>query len=671
MRSASVGLLACAILQPVAMAEFPRVSAERGRVEHSAASLPALLAVRTNAFAWNPAREIRLPAFDASHFIAEDIRSADAIGAAPRVAAVRAMQGRPVEPALDGQWSVLADGSMVWRAQIQSPQALSVRLHFTMFELPEGAVLRVIGTDDSAVPRAYTGKGPLGDAEFWSHTFDGASVWLEYVAPAGVNDAPIIEIGELLHTYRDPASERQSGERAALALLPCEEDVNCHDVDPVIRDSVARISFISGGFSYLCSGGLIADVDPTTQIPWFVTANHCLSTEAEARTVEAFWFYESTRCDGPVPRVTTVPRTLGAALIYSTDRTDFTLLRLTEATTDGQTYAGWNTAPVTQGDMIGVHHPGGSHKRVSFSSIPETPFPGICITPNDFIYTRVNLGLTESGSSGSPLFNEDGEIVGQLLGGCGDPDCNYSINPDDIYGRFSVSYSIGGLDAYLNVIGGGDDDFEPNDFFNEARDVDFAEYELRSFDDDFYVIEVAETGRLKITAACNVNGLDVDLSLLTTEGAPVAIASTPSGIERLTFTTAPATYIVKVQRVTGGGLYRLNIELEPGLQSDLDDDGSIGPGDILRVLRQWGTFCPDLGDPTTCADLNNDATVGAPDLRIVLRDFGLRRTSDARAWKRQMKTLYSNDIAPLIDLPRNERNRAKKLDLQRLLNVSP
>ncbi len=672
MRSTTVILLACAVIQPAVIAQSIRIPPEQGRFEPTSQPAATLLAPPTDASAWTASRGVRLAPFDAKRYIDEDIRLAGALGLAPRIAAVRAMERQPLDPATHGQWSGRPDGGVVWRLHVESPEAMSVRLHFTAFDIPEGAVLRVIGTDDDAPARAYTSKGPLGDGEFWSHTFDGASAWLEYVAPPGVTVAPIIEIGELLHTYRDPATERRTTERAALALLPCEEDVNCHDVDAVVRDSVARINFISGGFAYLCSGGLLADADQSTQIPWFITANHCLSTEEEARTVEAFWFYQSSRCDGPVPRVGTVPRTLGAALIYSTDRTDFTLLRLAEATTDGQTYAGWSTDAVASGGMIGVHHPGGSFKRVSFSSIPQTPFPGICITPNDFIYTRVNLGVTEPGSSGSPLFNTSGEVVGQLLGGCGDPDCNYNVNPDDIYGRFAVSYAVGALDAYLNTSDGGDDDFEPNDSFLDAPGVAITEYELQSFDDDYFTIETQETGRLRITAACNVSGLDVDLSLLTTDGAPLAFASTDSATERLTFTTSPATFILKVQRKTGGGLYRLNIELQPGLQSDLDNDGSIGPSDILRVLRQWGTFCPDLGDASQCADINGDARVGQPDLEVVLRDFGLTRGgSDARTWKRQIKSFYTNDIAPLIDLPRGERNRAKKLDLQRLQNVVP
>lgn len=673
MRSFAVGFLALNLAAPALPAGVTRALPEPGRIERAAqpaiASRP--VAPRTDAGAWSPDRAVTLATFDAQRLIAEDIRSAGALGLAPRIAVVRSIEHHPLDPAAQGQWSTRADGAHVWRLHVQSSEALSVRLHFTAFDIPEGGVLRVVGTDDHSPARAYTGKGPLGDGEFWSHTFDGASAWLEYVAPPDVTIAPIIEIGALLHTYRDPANERRTDERAALALLPCEEDVNCHEVDATIRDSVARITFISGGFAYLCSGGLIADTDVDTQIPWFITAHHCLSTEDEARTVEAFWFYQSARCKGPVPRVGAVPRTLGASLIYSTDETDFTLLRLSETPIDGQTYAGWSTDPVVSGDMIGVHHPGGSYKRVSFSSIPKAPFPGICISPTEFIYTRVNLGVTEPGSSGSPLFNTSGEVVGQLLGGCGDPDCNYNVNPDDIYGRFAVSYELGALDSYLNVQNGGDDDFEPNDSFLDAPGISLGEFELKCFDDDFFTLETEETGRLTITAATNNPSLDIDLTLLNPDSAILALAATGEPTERLRITGAAATYIIKVHRKSGGGTYRLTLALEPGLASDLDEDGIIGPSDILRILRQWGTFCPDLPVGTPCADINGDARVGQPDLEIALRDFGISRTTDERAWKRRIRSLYTNDIAPLIDLPRNERNRAKKLDLQRLQNAAP
>lgn len=665
------GLLVAASAH-AAVAPVIRAAPEPGRLNADVLPAPSLSAPRTDPRAWPASRTLKLPQFNADQLIAQDVRAHGVIGLAPRVAAVRTLDAL-VDPAASGTWSTLPTGAHAWRLRIEAPEALALRIHFSAFDIPTGATLRVTGSDDQSPAQTYTGRGPLNDSEFWSHTFEGSSAWLEYIAPPEITIAPIIEISQVLHTYRDPASDRATqGERAALALLPCEQDVNCHDVSDIIRDSVARITFISGQFAYLCSGGLIADRDASTQIPWFITAHHCISTEDEARSVEAFWFYQSFRCDGTVPRLTTVPRTLGASLIVTTDQTDFTLLRLTTPTTRGQTYAGWSTDPDASGDMIGVHHPGGSYKRVSFSHTADVPFPGVCISPSNFIYTRVNLGVTEAGSSGSPLFNTSGEIVGQLLGGCGDPDCNYNVNPDDIYGRFAASYLAAALDNYLNVEEGGDDDFEPNDFFIEPAAITPGDYDLQAFDDDFYTFQADEPGRLIVTASFNAAATDLDLELVNTAGDPVAASRTREASERITLAVNQGSHIIRVNLKAGGGPYHLRVAFEPGLESDLDASGAIDAGDVLRILQQWGTFCPDLTGQAPCADLNHDARVGQPDLEIVLRDFGLTRgDADARAWKRQIKSLYTTDIAPLIDTPRGTRARQKKLDLQRLLNAAP
>jgi hypothetical protein len=53
------------------------------------------------------------------------------------------------------------------------------------------------------------------------------------------------------------------------------------------------------------------------------------------------------------------------------------------------------------------------------------------------------IGTTESGSSGSPLFDQEGRIIGQLY--AGQSFCNGTENNNDfdIYGRFGVSWNAG------------------------------------------------------------------------------------------------------------------------------------------------------------------------------------------------------------------------------------
>ena len=54
-----------------------------------------------------------------------------------------------------------------------------------------------------------------------------------------------------------------------------------------------------------------------------------------------------------------------------------------------------------------------------------------------------DLGSTEGGSSGSPLFNHNGQIIGQLHGGLASCDGEQSNGRYDLYGRFAVAWSSG------------------------------------------------------------------------------------------------------------------------------------------------------------------------------------------------------------------------------------
>jgi len=61
-------------------------------------------------------------------------------------------------------------------------------------------------------------------------------------------------------------------------------------------NAVARIIFTRDGSSYACSGTLVADTDTASVVPYFLTANHCISTQTSASTMQSYWFYRSSAC---------------------------------------------------------------------------------------------------------------------------------------------------------------------------------------------------------------------------------------------------------------------------------------------------------------------------------------------------------------------------------------
>ena len=173
---------------------------------------------------------------------------------------------------------------------------------------------------------------------------------------------------------------------------------------------------------YSCSGGLLADKDESSEIPYFLTANHCLKSNAAARNLELFWNYtKSTEssCDGPDVAVLV---TTGGTVKATGAMGDFTLLELKQSPPKGSVFLGWNSAEIaTQlgAELHRVHHPRGAPQ--SYSTHVTDPGFGTCsgLPIPQFIYSRDTLGTTEGGSSGSVVVNSAGEVVGQLYGGCG------------------------------------------------------------------------------------------------------------------------------------------------------------------------------------------------------------------------------------------------------------
>ena len=233
----------------------------------------------------------------------------------------------------------------------------------------------------------------------------------------------------------------------------CHLDATCYPEWSSSAAGVVRIFFETGAGSSFCSGTLLNNRQQDF-IPYFLTAAHCVGTEEEARSVTAFWLYQTQTCNGELPDFQSVPRTEGARLLSTTGfrelrdpEGDMTLLRLEGDLPDGVMFQGWDAASQPIGAQVtGIHHPGsddwGFFKRISFGQI--IPDPGFGVS--DDVYATVSYpvgqGYTEGGSSGSALFSSPGTVVGTLSFGKGAPDnaCRIGSPLLDGYTHFSVFY---------------------------------------------------------------------------------------------------------------------------------------------------------------------------------------------------------------------------------------
>ena len=233
----------------------------------------------------------------------------------------------------------------------------------------------------------------------------------------------------------------------------CHLDVTCYPEWLSSATGVAQIFVETSEGSSICSGTLLNNRQQDLT-PYFLTAAHCVATEEEARSVIAFWHYQTQTCNGDLPDFQSVPRTEGARLLstldggpvdgHSNPGGDMTLLRLEGDLPDGVMFQGWDADPQPVGAQVtGIHHPGsdwGIFKRISFGQI--IPDPGF--GTSDDVYTIVSWppgqGYTGPGSSGSALFSSPGTVVGTLSFG----DIVENACPTrpllDAYTNFSVVY---------------------------------------------------------------------------------------------------------------------------------------------------------------------------------------------------------------------------------------
>jgi hypothetical protein len=411
--------------------------------------------------------------------------------------------------ALDGAWTDLDGGARLWTAEVVSPGALALRLHFADLQLPPGGELAVYGLERNAgfaagpaaerAPELLFGGG-AAKASHWSGTVEGERARVEYLAPAGSDTRELpFRLDQLQHVYRDPIAEAFQEKAAG----PCHNDPTCFSEWDGPARSVARYSVIFPGGSGLCTGQLI-NTQTGDLTPYFLTANHCVSTGDEAASTEFFWFYQTTSCNGAAPSLNSAARSQGATLVSTNTSSDYALLLVEGTLPDGLFWSGWTSAKVPVGvASTAIHHPSGDFKRISFG-VNDTPAP---LCGSNHVTIAWTDGPTEPGSSGGAVFRDDTQqIYGQLHGGpsaCGNE--NF-----DCYGAFTTTYTK----VKKQLKAGSDDNSEQNDSCGRPKTVKkgtLSNRIVKVLDEDWYKISVPVNGTLTIRLDFTHSDGDVDL----------------------------------------------------------------------------------------------------------------------------------------------------------------
>ncbi|MDJ0841016.1 MAG: serine protease [Acidobacteriota bacterium] len=354
-------------------------------------------------------------------------------------------------PLANGMFRASDDG-YVWNTTISSEGANGIRIHFTDFDLPENASM-FIYNDFGQAFGPYEAQGVMANGDFWSHTLKGDTAYIQ-VHYFGAIKAParftIADVGHMTDHFRFPGNfgEISNGKAHCNVNASCVQNAGCtsNSIVSAAKDGVAHMLYQSGGGWYICSGGLLNNTNQDgTDL--FLTANHCLSTNNEASTLETYFFYASA-CGQCVGETYTNPSTIGATVLSSSGTSDYTLLQLSQSSPGGVAYLGWSTAPVAYSNgtsLYRIHHPSGAPQSYSEHSVDTSA--GTCFNTarGNWIYSRDTYGAQEGGSSGSPVLNSSGQVVGQLTGACGS---NYS-NVCDSVNNATID---GALAAYYNNV---------------------------------------------------------------------------------------------------------------------------------------------------------------------------------------------------------------------------
>jgi hypothetical protein len=323
-----------------------------------------------------------------------------------------------------GVWETLPDGGFVWRLRIASPGAHSLSLIFSEFRLAPGAELFVYDDDRSTVRGAYTAANQKEDGEFSIQPIGGDSVTLEYREPLAALGESALRVGGVVHDYRDVLAILRDSSGVSAASAACETDVNCPVGAPWVNQIRATIRLINGGL--LCSGSLLNNTANDGK-QYFITANHCGTLN---NAIFQFKYQLSGCATGSAPTNFTVQGSVQKATSASID---YRLVEITSAIplSYDAYYAGWDRSGIAPANTVTTHHPQGLPKKISF----DYDAPGK--TGSDWHIAQWDLGVTEPGSSGCPLYDPNGRFIGQLWGG--QATCTFVFN--DYYGRLDAEWS--------------------------------------------------------------------------------------------------------------------------------------------------------------------------------------------------------------------------------------
>ncbi len=343
-----------------------------------------------------------------------------------------------------GVWKALPEGN-VWTFDLKATDSRGIILNFDDFYIPQGAYLYVYQSDDDANPLLFThSNNPEGGAySIESYTSD--KMRLKYVEPSGdIAEIPRLKVSSFGYKADDVyiSGFNRSG--------PCMININCQEGKDwqEQKKGIVRMRTNLNGIYYACTGTLINNVNED-RTPYILTAAHCfndqgvIGTAKDISETEFFFDYEFSGCENETERPSYNYIKGADSLMISLlgGGSDAAFLKINESLPLSWNvyFNGWNTETKDYAINAGavIHHPSGDVKKISFfdNGLYTDSWTGSI--PKVHWATRYSEGSTEEGSSGAPLFDNEGLVIGSLTGG--NSNCSNAYGKD-LYSKFGYNF---------------------------------------------------------------------------------------------------------------------------------------------------------------------------------------------------------------------------------------
>lgn len=336
-----------------------------------------------------------------------------------------------------GSWNTLPDGKRVWRLQVQAKDAIALMLSFRDFYIPENGKLFIYSSDKTHLIGAFTHHTNPPTKEYATEFLAGDKIILEYEAGISENEHPRIAIDAVGYGYNHLHVSRTMADTGPGTSGSCMVNINCEEEEAwqTEKNGVCQMTLPIGNYIYICSGALVNNTAEDLK-PYILSAFHCIDldipvTEKNLNKYTFYFHFEHTGCENnsSIASYRTITGCKKIAGIPLDGGSDGLLLLLNQTIPEHYNayYNGWDRSNTAAQSGVGIHHPSGDYMKIStFNKVARTStwygIDNIKGAPNAhwnvvFEQTANGHAVTEGGSSGSPLFNQNKQIVGTLSGG--------------------------------------------------------------------------------------------------------------------------------------------------------------------------------------------------------------------------------------------------------------